>query len=66
MADSKTFGFLKGNLAGIPDVSRRGGGTSFTTGPLSGAITGSAATPGHSGKKGVAADSENNESSSSL
>ena len=55
MADSKTFGFLKGNLAGIPDVSRRGGGAPFGTGPLTGAITGSAAIPGQSGKKDVTA-----------
>ena len=54
MADSKTFGFLKGNLAGIPDVSRRGGG-SFVAGPGAGPITASAAIPIPSGKKGVAA-----------
>ena len=59
MADSKTFGFLKGNLAGIPDlksisrvpdVSRRDR-NAFGTGPL----TGTAPIPAPSGKKGVAA-----------
>ena len=56
MADSKTFGFLKGNLAGIPDVSRRGG-ASFVASANAGPSTSSAATPGQTGKKGVAAAS---------